>query len=577
MCEPALVQLVPDVGALSPTFASDVASYALELPFVYETARLSIQASSGAAVTVDGQGGPPFFTSEGEETIIRVTRERREAVYKLRATRNAFVRGGVANPGRPDTSFGDVIAAQGDVLVVGAPVDASAAKGINGNPNSDCDSASPTNCAPFSGAVYVFRRKDGVWAQEAYLKASNAQRSDAFGRSVALDGPLLVVGAPRESSAASGVNGNQIASCSAPTPSNCAYRSGAAYVFRRTTEGWKQETYLKARTPTPNQELGVSVAISGEQVAVGSSAESSSAAGVQAQQLASDCLAASPQNCAKSSGAVMIYGREAEGWYVDAYVKPPVNSNNSMLNATFGASLALSGNRLLVGAPNSESAHVLRNSAANGWVFEAELKAAVSNEDDFFGAAVALDGTTAVVGAAGHDSDRVDVPADCEAEAPAHCLKSSGAVYVFEPVAGAWVETAGLKTLNLHDNQQLGNPVAISGNVIVAAVSGDSAPIDAAGSLVPDCSAPIPMACDEYNGGAVVFARPEGRTWKQTRYLKGVASGLQEVGFSVAFASGVAFVSATNNAAKDLSVAPDCGASVPVNCAAGLGGVLTFE
>src|SRR5690242_10298121 len=64
-----------------------------------------------------------------------------------------------------DDLFGFNVALSGDTLVVGAPQEGSSATGVNGN-QSD-------NSAPNSGAVYVFTRTNGVWTQQAYLKASN--------------------------------------------------------------------------------------------------------------------------------------------------------------------------------------------------------------------------------------------------------------------------------------------------------------------------------------------------------------------------------------------------------------------
>jgi hypothetical protein len=61
------------------------------------------------------------------------------------------------------------------------------------------------------------------FAQQAYLKTSNTGAGDGFGRSVALSGDTLVVGAPREDSNATRVNGDQA--------NNLAHDSGAAYVF----------------------------------------------------------------------------------------------------------------------------------------------------------------------------------------------------------------------------------------------------------------------------------------------------------------------------------------------------------
>jgi len=92
--------------------------------------------------------------------------------------------------------FGYSVALAGDTLAVGVPSEDSA-----------------------SGAVYVFTRINGVWSQQAYVKASNPGGFDLFGSSIALAGDTLAVGAFGEASA----NGNQT--------DNSAPDSGAAYVF----------------------------------------------------------------------------------------------------------------------------------------------------------------------------------------------------------------------------------------------------------------------------------------------------------------------------------------------------------
>ena len=103
------------------------------------------------------------------------------------------------------------------MLAVGARREGSAATGING------DQAS--NAVSDSGAVYVFTRSGSTWSQQAYVKASNTDASDWFGFAVALsaDGNTLAVGAYREDSAATGINGDQA--------SNAASNSGAVYVY----------------------------------------------------------------------------------------------------------------------------------------------------------------------------------------------------------------------------------------------------------------------------------------------------------------------------------------------------------
>ena len=96
--------------------------------------------------------------------------------------------------------FGFSVSLSGDTLAVGAPFEDSSATGVDGNQNDDS--------AQDSGAVYVFTRSNGVWSQQAYLKASNTDSYDNFG-SVSLSGDTLAVGAPFEDSNATGVDGDQ--------------------------------------------------------------------------------------------------------------------------------------------------------------------------------------------------------------------------------------------------------------------------------------------------------------------------------------------------------------------------------
>jgi hypothetical protein len=60
----------------------------------------------------------------------------------------------------------------------------------------------------FSGAAYVFVRQGTTWTQQAYLKASNTEAVDRFGRSVSISGDTIVVGATEEDSNSTGVNGD---------------------------------------------------------------------------------------------------------------------------------------------------------------------------------------------------------------------------------------------------------------------------------------------------------------------------------------------------------------------------------
>jgi hypothetical protein len=124
--------------------------------------------------------------------------------------------------------------------------------------------------------------------QQAYLKASNTGGSDLFGSSVAISGDTMVVGAYKEASNATGVDGSQ--------SDNSAAQSGAAYVFVRSGSTWTQQAYLKASNAGAGDNFGHSVAISGSTVVVGAWGEDS--AGVSGDQA---------DNSAGNSGAGYVF------------------------------------------------------------------------------------------------------------------------------------------------------------------------------------------------------------------------------------------------------------------------------
>src|SRR5205085_569576 len=223
--------------------------------------------------------------------------------------------------------FGGSVSISGDTVVVGALYEDSAATGINGN-QSD-------NSATGSGAAYVFVRSGSTWTQQAYLKASNTGVNDLFGASVAISGNTIIVGAYAEDSAASGVNGNQA--------DNGAIDSGAAYVFVRSGSTWTQQAYLKASNTGANDFFGVSVAISGNTIVAGAYGEDSAATGVNGNQA---------DNGAIDSGAAYVFVRSGSTWTQQAYLK----ASNTGVSDFFVGSVAISGNTVVVGAFDEDSA-----------------------------------------------------------------------------------------------------------------------------------------------------------------------------------------------------------------------------
>jgi len=134
----------------------------------------------------------------------------------------AYVKASNTDPG---DHFGSSLALLGDMLAVGAQAEASCATGVNGDQsNNDCGTAPISGTDTAAGAAYLFARSGDVWTQRAYVKASNTEPNDRFGKSVALAERTLAVGADIEASCATGVNGNQ--------QHNGCPAAGAVYVYR---------------------------------------------------------------------------------------------------------------------------------------------------------------------------------------------------------------------------------------------------------------------------------------------------------------------------------------------------------
>src|SRR5678815_1928265 len=190
----------------------------------------------------------------------------------------------------------------GNTLVVSAPEENSAAKGVNGNQKDDT--------AGGAGAVYVFTRGDAgkPWTQQAYLKASNTDAYDSFGFALALsaNGNTLAVTATREDSNARGINGNQ--------DDNSAEDSGAVYVFTRTGGRWSQQAYVKSSNADAGDQFGWSVALSddGNLMVVGAPTEQSNARGVNGNQ---------SDNSSANAGAGYVFTRSGSTWTQQAYLK----------------------------------------------------------------------------------------------------------------------------------------------------------------------------------------------------------------------------------------------------------------
>ena len=295
----------------------------------------------------------------------------------------------------------------GNLLAVGAPGEGGVAtEGVEGGGSTSV-----------SGAAYIFTRTDGVWAETAAIASSNLEANDLFGFDLAIsgDGTTLAVGALQESSAATGVNGDQA--------DNSAPYAGAVYVFAPGESGWVQQAYLKASNAQANAHFGFALTISDD----------------------GNVLAVGAKDDSEEAGAVHMYARTAGVWAHQAHL----TSSNTQAGDRFGVDLALSddgkvlavgaswedstavgagGNENINTAPNSGAVYMFAQDAS-GWAQTAYVKANNTQDQSHFGHSVALDATgdMLAVGATWENGSSSGVSGDQSAQA----AENSGAVYIY--------------------------------------------------------------------------------------------------------------------------------------------------
>jgi len=464
-----------------------------------------------------------------------------------------FIRNGTAwsqqaylkasNTGAGD-NFGWAVAVSGNTVVTSAWMEDSSAAGVNGNQND--------NASNGSGAGYVFVRNTNTWSQQAYLKPYNpAVANDQFGWSVGVSGDTVVVGAPQESSNATGINGNQ--------GDSSALNAGAAYVFHRSGGVWRQEAYLKASNTEEQDHFGSSVAAAGDFVVVGATEEDSGIGGVNQPN-------GQGNNAQANSGAAYVFVRSIDGfWSQQAYVKA---SNPANLDR-FGTSMAASGETVVIGAPDQDIPSQFTSGAGAAYVFvrnggvwteQAFLKASNPNGDDRFGTSVGVSGNTIVVGAEREDSNATGIGGnEINLNGP-----NSGAAYVFVRSSVLWTQQAYLKASNTGAGDAFGGAVAVSGDTVVVAASLE----DSNATGVNHATGQSDNSASG-SGAAYIFTRSLG-TWSQQAYVKAsntdandtFGSSVATTGDTVVVGASVETSNATGvNGVQNNNSAPNAGAA----------------
>jgi len=236
---------------------------------------------------------------------------------------------------------------------------------------------------------------------------------DVLGTTVAISGNVVAMGSNAE---------------------NVGSSSGPVLVFEQEAGVWTQAAQLTSPSGSPDDFFGRAVAIDGTTLLVGASGDS---------------------EVAPYAGAVYVFERVGPGAPEWTQMAKLTASDGAAVDG-FGQAIAIRGDRAIIGATNVDAAGFDRGAAyvfdrVDGvWAQTVRLTAADGMDYDLFGFSVAVDGSTAVVGAIDHNGER-------------------GAAYVFEETPGGWTQVAELAASDGLAADRLGYSVAVDDDTAVAA------------------------------------------------------------------------------------------------------------
>ncbi|MDO8847063.1 MAG: hypothetical protein Q7W51_01565 [Coriobacteriia bacterium] len=218
-------------------------------------------------------------------------------------------------------------------------------------------------------AAYVYVRSGDTWTKQQTITHTEGSASDMFGFAVDIDGDTLVIGAPQHEHSA-------------------LLSAGAAYVYVRSGSTWSLQQKLVATDAGTYDFFGHSVSLQGDTVVIGAAA---------AETTEGD-----------NRGAAYVFTRSGSTWTQTQKLTAAGTTAPGLADDSFGHSVALSGDRIAVGAPYADpngeafAGRVYTYARSGGtWSFDEHIQAATPVTYHYVGRDIALDGATLLVGAFG--------------------------------------------------------------------------------------------------------------------------------------------------------------------------------
>jgi len=417
-------------------------------------------------------------------------------------------------------SFGSDVTIYGDTMAVGAYMEGSQQRTITNGATAASDAFG------YNGAVYVYTRDDNSsWSQQSYIKPSNGPTSPSFtyfGFTISLDNNTLAVGAQTDASNLDNISNT---SDNASTDTSCA-GCGAVFVYTRSGTSWSQQAYIKASNSGAEDQLGRSVALSGDTIVAGAMMEDFD----------------DPDGNTYNMGAVYVYTRSGSDWSEQAIIR----ASNADIDDQFGEVVDIDGNTIVVYAPREKSnqktitngtgassnnsnvysgAVYVYTRSGTSWSQQAYIKSLNNDANDNFGSSMSIDGDTLAVSARGEDSNQTSITnvvsglLTQDMTSDDNSASNSGAVYIYTRSGTNWSHQAYIKPSNAVADGDFGSSVSLKGDILVVGAEGE----DSNSTTITDGSSSSSDTSVENSGAVYVFKR-SGTSWTQISYIKAVNS-----------------------------------------------------
>ncbi|ALO33823.1 hypothetical protein CMT41_03115 [Colwellia sp. MT41] len=283
--------------------------------------------------------------------------------------------------------FGKTVALSGEQLVIGAEKKQNGTKGI----------------------AYIYQRQGDSWILEAELISPNSAANDKFASALSISQSYIAIGAPGAS----------------------ASHEGTVYIFKSTDSGWVEDIVFTPVSSFKSAHFGSALSLSGEYLIIGDD-----------------------DHGRTHEGSAYIYRREDGIWSLQASLK----GGDITKSASFATSVAISNNHAVLGAKSENDPLIKKNKKSGAvyvykrtgqlWSNQAKLIASDAAQGDNFGSSVAISGDYLIIGAENKNSAR-------------------GSTYLFQNINEVWTEVFNFEPDDAKQQDNFGHAVTIAQDYIV--------------------------------------------------------------------------------------------------------------